>query len=57
MNRYVVEIKEVLKRTILVNAETEEEAREIIQRDYALEKIVLGSEDYESTDIEVIGKI
>lgn len=57
MNRYVVEIKEVLKRTILVNAENEEEAKEIIQRDYALEKIVLGSEDYESTDIEVIGKL
>lgn len=57
MNKYIVEIKETLSRTITVNAETEEEARETIQKDYALEKIVLGSEDYESTDIEIIGKI
>lgn len=57
MNRYIVEIKEVLTRTIMVNAENEEEAKEIIEKDYKNEKIILDSNDYEKTEIKVIEKL
>lgn len=57
MNRYIVEIKEVLTRTIMVNAKNEEEAKEIIEKDYKKEKIILDSNDYEKTEIKVIEKL
>lgn len=57
MNRYIVEIKEVLTRTIMVNAENEEEAKRIIEEDYKNEKIILDSNDYEKTEIKVIEKL
>lgn len=57
MNRYIVEIKEVLTRTIMVNAKNEEEAKRIIEEDYKNEKIILDSNDYEKTEIKVIEKL
>lgn len=51
MSRYAVEVKEILRRTILVEAEDADEALEKIKEAYREELIILDSGDYDDTDI------
>ena len=54
MNTYKVEIKEILSRVVIVEAENEEDAKSKIENDYKNEEIVLDSGDYEDTQIKVL---
>ena len=54
MNIYKVEIKEILSRVVIVEAENEEDAKRQIENDYRNEDIVLDSGDYEDTQIKVL---
>ncbi|WP_352336384.1 DpnD/PcfM family protein [Psychrobacter sp. 16-MNA-CIBAN-0192] len=49
-----IEITETLSRVIKVNAKDEQSALSSIQALYQNEEIVLGSEDYQSTEFEVV---
>jgi hypothetical protein len=53
MSRYAVEVKEILKRTIIVKAENRDEALRKVEDAYDDEYIVLDSEDYDDTEIEL----
>lgn len=52
MRTYTVEIKETLRRTIVVEAQSDEEALLKVKEDYDNEEIVLDSSDYVGTDFE-----
>lgn len=54
MNIYKVEIKEILSKVVIVEAENEEDAKSKIENDYRNEEIVLDSGDYEDTQIKVL---
>ena len=52
--KYKVKIEETLIRVVEVDAETEQKAIEEIKDQYRKEKIILGSEDYDSTSFDII---
>ena len=56
MQKYQVEIDETLSRIIEVEAENENDAVSKIKDLYRQEKIVLDSNDYLDTEIEIYGK-
>ena len=47
MKTYVITVQEILKRAILVNAESEKEALIAIQQKYRDQKIILDSDDFQ----------
>lgn len=51
--RYTVSIKEVLSKDIIIDANTREEARAIIEEKLRNEEIVLSAEDYSGRIIKV----
>ena len=53
MEKFKVEIQEFLSRIIEVEAETKDEAISKVRELYRNEEIVLDSNDYVSTEIEV----
>ena len=54
MKKYKIKIEERLVRIIEVEAETKRKAIDKIMDQYMNEKIILGSEDYESTYFDTI---
>ena len=52
--KYRVEIVEKLIRRVEIEAKDEQKAIDEIMDQYMKEKIVLGSEDYESTDFNIV---
>ena len=53
MHTYEIEIQETLSRVVTVEAASPEEAVRHVSESYQAGNIVLGSEDYVDTDIEV----
>lgn len=51
---FYIEITETLSRVIKVNAKDEQSALLSVQALYQNEEVVLGSEDYQSTEFEVV---
>jgi hypothetical protein len=51
--KYVVAITEELQRELEVEAESKEQAYEIVKRKYNNEEIVLDDSDYSGTEIDV----
>ena len=54
--KYVVEIEETLSKRVVVEADSEFDATEKVRRMYAIEEVVLDSEDHVATDIHVVGE-
>ena len=54
MSKYTIEITETLQRTISIEAESEEMALEKVRTMYETEEIVLDSDDFVGTVIEVV---
>jgi len=52
MSRYGISVREILKRTVIVEAENLEEAIQKVNDAYEREKIVLDVDDYDETEIE-----
>ena len=46
MNRYIVEIEEILLREVIIEAGTNEEAEQIARDLYLNEKIILTNDDF-----------
>ena len=53
MMSYTVVIEELLKMNVVVEAETPEEAKEMVQKQYEDGEIVLDYNNYVTTDISV----
>lgn len=53
MKSFKVEVKETLARCIIVKAENQEEAIELVKQRYSQEDIVLGCEDYVTTEYAI----
>lgn len=53
LNKYIVTVTETLQREIIVEANNEEEAREIIKSKYEEYNIILDSEDFCSVSLDV----
>ena len=51
--KYVVAVTEELRRELEVEAESKEQAYEIVKRKYNNEEIVLDDSDYSGTEIDV----
>ena len=47
MKTYVITVQETLKRAILVNAESKEEAISAVQQKYRDQKIILDNDDFQ----------
>ena len=56
MNEFVVEVTETLQRQIVVVADNEMDAEQMVRDLYANENIVLGSQDWKGTEISVRGE-
>lgn len=54
MKKHKVEITETLQRTIVVEAETEDEAIEIVRTKYETSEITLNSDDHIDTEITTL---
>lgn len=52
MGRYGISVKEILKRTVIVEAESLEEAIQKVNDAYKREEIVLDVDDCDETEIE-----
>ena len=52
MARYGISVREILKRTVIVEAENIDEAIQKVNTAYEQEKIVLDADDYDETEIE-----
>lgn len=58
MKKFEVEIKEVLTKTVMVEAENEGAAQDLVQAMYDKEEIVLDESDFQGeTSIEVLGEL
>ena len=57
MNKYNVQITEYLQRIIAVEAESEEDAIAMVEREYDLGHIVLDYSDFKGKDIELCNLI
>jgi hypothetical protein len=55
MKDYIVKIREVLEREIIVKAESEDDAERIATEMYNEEKVVLDYNDMIENDIETMG--
>lgn len=53
MSKYTIEITETLQRAILIEAESEEVALEKVRTMYENEEVVLDSDDFVGTVIEI----
>jgi len=53
MARYGISVREILKRTVIVEAENIEEAIRKVNDAYEQEKIVLDVDDYDETEFEL----
>ena len=53
MKTYTVQIKETLRKNIIIEAESPEEAEEMVRDSYRQEEIVLESEDFDEVDFSV----
>lgn len=51
--KYVVAVTEELRRELEIEAESKEQAYEIVKRKYNNEEIVLDNSDYSGTEIDV----
>ena len=51
--KYVVAVTEELRRELEIEAESKEQAYEIVKRKYNNEEIVLDGSDYSGTEIDV----
>ena len=51
--KYVVAVTEELRRELEIEAESKEQAYEIVKRKYNNEEIVLDDSDYSGTEIDV----
>lgn len=54
MNKYTIEITEVLQKQICIDAENTEEAIKKVEELYQNQKIVLNEENYIETNFEVV---
>lgn len=52
MAQYGISVREILKRTVIVEAENLEEAMRKVNDAYEQDKIVLDVDDYDKTEIE-----
>lgn len=52
MAQYGISVREILKRTVIVEAENIEEAIKKVNDAYEQDKIVLKADDYDETEIE-----
>ena len=52
MSRYAISVKETLKRTVIVEAESLNEAIQRVEDAYEQDKIILDVDDYDETEIE-----
>jgi len=52
MTQYGISVREILKRTVIVEAENLEEAMQKVNDAYEQDKIVLDADDYDETEIE-----
>lgn len=52
MSKYGISVKEIFKRTVIVEAENIEEAIQKVNNAYEQGKIVLDMDDYDDTEIE-----
>ena len=51
MSRYGISVKEILKRTVIVEAETLEEAIQKVEESVEREEIILDVDDYDDREI------
>ena len=54
MNEYKVEIKETLSRIVMVMANSELDAVDVVETQYADERTVLDAEDFQDVEFEVV---
>ena len=52
MSKYGISVREILKRTVIVEAENIDEALQKVNDAYKQDKIVLDMDDYDETEIE-----
>lgn len=52
MGRYAISVKEILKRTVIVEADNITEAVEIVKNAVWSDKILLDEDDYDDREIE-----
>lgn len=52
MSRYGISVREILKRTVIVEVENINEALQKVNDAYEQDKIVLDSDDFDETEIE-----
>ena len=57
MKQYIVEITETLQKQIKVEANSKEEALRLVKSKYKNEEIILDSENYVTTDFDVINEL
>lgn len=55
--KYLIEVTEILQRTILVEAEASDEAKEKVEDAYRSENIVLDSDDFVDKNIRSVGAV
>jgi hypothetical protein len=54
MKTYEIEITEVLQKIIIVKAQNQNDAFEIVKKKYDTEEIVLSYNDYADTEIKIV---
>lgn len=57
MKTYQVEVEEILKKNVFVEANSEEEAHQKAQEMYSNEEIILGAEDFQEYNIFVVKEV
>lgn len=57
MIKYEVSVSEILERIIEIEAESEDEAYDIVSQMYDAEEIVLDGGDFQGREIEVLGEV
>lgn len=53
MNKYKVNIEEILRRVIEIEAESEDDAESKVRTMYKEQKIVLGAEDFQEVEFYI----
>ena len=56
MNKYIIEITETLQKQIEIEANSKEDALKLAKNKYRNEEIILDSENYVTTDFDVINE-
>ena len=57
MNKYIIEITETLQKQIEVEANSKDDALRLVKSKYKNEEIILDSENYVSTNFNVINEL